>query len=215
MKFNLLQKSKQNPNTTFEMTNNIFKILADDVDDEVDSMDGNTPRPLFDIKGYIFTTPDGKNWATPEAIPLATQDTLYMMTWNTYHALVARHPILQTNTIIVGGKADWSEDVHHFPSMGVFGKEAEDSLDKPIRILVTSSEMADGLRSAFEFILRDLEVCHGVTPQGTDRPDLEVTLTKQDFELADGGRTWTTTLPKPIPLTRQTATYIPSDELPN
>lgn len=197
------------------MTNNIFKILADDVDDEVDCMDQSEPRPLFDVKGYIFTTPDGKNWGTPEAIPLATHDTLYMMTWDTYHTLVDRHPILQTNAIIVGGKADWAEDVHHFSSMEAFGKESNDLMDNPIRVLITSSEMVDGLRSAFEFILGDLEMCHGVTPQGTDQPDLEATLTKQEFERADGDTCWTTTLPTPIPLTRQTAIYIPLDELPN
>lgn len=196
---------------------NIFKILADDVDDESvfdDYMD-QTPRPLFDIKGYIFTTPDGKNWATPEAIPLATQDALYMMTWDTYHALVNQHPILQTNTIIVGGKADWAEDVHHFSTMAAFGKESEGLLNNPIRVLITSTEIAEGLRSAFEFILGDLEMCHGFTPQGTDSPDLDVILGLQEFERADGDTCWTTTLPKPIPLTRQTAIYIPLDELHN
>lgn len=186
---------------------NIFNILADDVDSEVVMSEA---KPLFDVKAYVFAL--DQHWATPTAIPLAPQGALYMMTWATYHALVGRNPTLQTSTIVVGGKLDWSEDVHHFPNMAAFGKNADALLDRPIRVLVTNDDMVTGLRDAFGFILGDLEVHPG---EPTDRPiDVGTALQKQEFEQVDD-MTWTTPLPAPIPLTRQTAIYIQLDELTN
>ncbi len=152
---------------------------------------------LFDVKAYVFTS--DQHWVTPTALPPAPPRALYMMSWGTYHALVGQNPILQTNSIIVGGPGE-ADGPPHFPTMAAFGRDGDDLLDNPIRVLVTNDNMVDGLRDAFGFILGDLEVF--------GNPHLGTTLRNQEFEQVDERR-WTSSLPAPVPLTRQTAIYTP------
>lgn len=180
---------------------NIFKILADDIDE--DEMDAIPKNLLVDVKAYVYLAEDQERFARPSTDDLPYGDIRLMMTWDTYHNVDSgSRPV-----VIVGGKNDWAEDVDHVVNMGEFIFQLNDQLlDRKLAVIVTTADMLGGLRDAFGFIVDEVEeITVGGQPLGSTK-NMDAILKEQEFVLTSSpARRWENCLPEPIPLVRQQA----------
>ena len=186
---------------------NIFKILADDVEED------EMAKRLFDVKAYVYLAEGEERFARPSTDDLPYGDIALMMTWDTYHNVnVGSRPV-----IIVGGKLDWAEDVDHIVKMGDFETKVDDQIyDRKVAVIVTTSDMLGGLRDAFGFIVDGIEeITVGGQPLGSTK-NMDSIIKEQEFVLTSSpARRWENRLPEPIPLVRQQAIPPPEYQVNN